>query len=65
MAFESGWIEREEDEKYVATKGFKNIFGEDEYEYAQGKIYKKTEDILSVFIPIKKSFDSNNTLPNQ
>lgn len=28
-------------------------------------IYKKTEDILSVFIPTKKSFDSNNTLPNQ
>jgi DNA-binding CsgD family transcriptional regulator len=25
----------------------------------------KTEDILSIFIPSKKSFDSNNTLPNQ
>ena len=28
-------------------------------------IYKKTEDILSIFIPSKKSFDSNNSLPNQ
>ena len=27
MAFESGWIESEEDQKYVATKGFKDITG--------------------------------------
>ena len=28
MAFESGWIESEEDQKYVAAKGFKDITGE-------------------------------------
>ena len=27
MAFESGWIESEEDQKYVLTKGFRSISG--------------------------------------